>query len=108
MAEQTYEDLQGKTVAQLREIAKETDHEAVRGYSTMHKEELIQALCTALGVEAHLHHEVVGLDKKKVKARIRKLKSERDAAVEAKDGAELKRLRRQIHRLKHKLRAATV
>lgn len=108
MAEHTYEDLHNKTVAQLREIAKETDHEAVRGYSTMHKEELIQALCTALGVEAHVHHEVVGLDKKKVKARIRKLRAERDAALEAKDGAELKRLRRQIHRLKHRLRAATI
>lgn len=104
----TYEELRGMTVAQLREVAKETDHEALRGYSTMHKEDLIQALCTALGIEAHAHHEVVGVNKKRIRAQIRELKTRREAAIEAGDKTELKRVRRRIHRLKHRLRAAMV
>ena len=56
----TYEDLHGKTVAELREIAEGIEHEGLHGYTTMHKEELLPALCTALGIEAHEHHEVVG------------------------------------------------
>ena len=61
--EHTFDELRKKTVVQLREIAKDIDHDAVHGYTTMHKEELLPALCTALGVEAHEHHEVVGIDK---------------------------------------------
>lgn len=110
MADQThtYETLSNQTVVQLREIAKELDHEALRGYSTMHKEDLILALCTALGIEAHAHHEVVGLNKRKVKAQIRELKVQRNKALDAHDRAELKVIRRKIHRLKRRLRAATV
>ena len=52
----TYEQLSEMNVAQLRDIAKGIDHEAVHGFSTMHKEKLIPALCTALGIEAHKHH----------------------------------------------------
>lgn len=40
-------------VVDLREIAKGQDHTALRGYSTMHKEELVKALCEAFGIEAH-------------------------------------------------------
>lgn len=108
MAEHTYEELRGKTVAQMRDLAKGIEHDAVRGYSTMHKEELLSALCEALGVEAHEHHEVVGLDKGRIKARIRALKKERDAAIEAHDSEQLKAVRRKIHRLKRKIRGATV
>lgn len=104
----TFEELKQKRVADLREIAKEIDHEAVHGYSTMHKDELVQALCTALGIEAHAHHEVVGINKAKVKAKIRELKSERDAALEAKDRVRLRRIRRKIHRLKRRIHRATV
>lgn len=96
------------TVVQLRDVAKETDHEAVSGYSTMHKEQLLTALCTALGVEAHVHHEVVGIDKAAVKGQIKALKQDRDKALAAGDRQELKSLRRQIHRLKRSLRRATV
>ena len=103
----TYEELHKKTVAQLREIAKEIEHEAIHGYSTMHKEPLVQAICTALGLEAHEHHEVVGIDKKMAKGQIRKLKLKRDKALEAHDHKNLKKVRREIHRLKHKLRSAT-
>jgi DNA-binding IclR family transcriptional regulator len=108
MSEHTYEELSRMTVAQMREIAKELEHDAVRGHSTMHKEHLLQALCTALGIEAHEHHEVVGVDKSAIKAKIRKLKANRVAALEARDRAQLKRVRRQIRHLKRRVHKATV
>jgi DNA-binding IclR family transcriptional regulator len=104
----TYEDLHKMTVAQLREIAKGLDHEAVRGYSTMHKHELLPALCTAFGIETHEHHEAIGIDKTVLKAQIRDLKVKRDAALEARDAADVKDIRRKIKRLKRKIRRATV
>jgi hypothetical protein len=104
----TYEEISGMTVAQLRELASGIEHEAVQGYTQLHKEQLIPAICTALGIEARVHHEVVGLDKKAVKAQISALKTKRTAALEAKDGKELKRVRRNIRKLKHKMRRAMV
>jgi DNA-binding IclR family transcriptional regulator len=104
----TFEELQDKTVAQLREIAKELEHDAVRGYSTMHKDKLVGALCTALEIESHAHHEVVGVDKAALKGRIHELKAKRDAALQAKDSVQLARIRRRIRRLKRRIRAATV
>lgn len=104
----TYEELSGKTVAQLRKIARDLDHDAVRGYSTMHKEHLLPAVCEALGIEAHVHHEVVGVNKSKIKGQIRELKGKRDEAIEKHDHKELKKIRRQIHGLKRKLRKAMV
>ena len=96
------------TVAQLREVARDIEHESLSGYSTMHKEDLLTALCTAMGVEAHVHHEVVGIDKAAVKGRIKILKAERDKALESGDRQELKKIRRQIHHLKRSLRRATI
>ena len=104
----TWEEIHKMTVVQLREIAHEIEHDALHGFSTMHKEELIPALCEALGIEAHAHHEVVGLDKASVKAEIRKLKVKRDEAFAAGDHTEVKRVRRRMHRLKGKLRRATI
>ncbi len=106
MAEYTYEELKSKTVAQLREIAKGMDSEAVRGYSQLNKDHLLPALCRALGITAHEHVHVVGdFDKSAAKAKIRALKVERQAALEAHDHARLKVLRRQHHRLNCKIRA---
>ena len=104
----SYEELQSKTVAELRVIAKESEHDALRGYTTLHKEDLVKALCTALGVEAHTHHGVSGLDKAPIKAKIRELKVQRNEALEGRDYHRLKILRRRIHRLKRKIRAGTV
>ncbi len=102
----TYEELKGMTVAQLRDVAKESGD--VHGYSSMHKEHLLHQLCLAFGLEEHVHHEVKGIDKASIKARIRELKAERDAALEARDRVQLKRTRRKIHRLKRQIHKATV
>ena len=104
----TYDELHTMTVAQLREVAAGIDHEAVQGATQMNQEHLLLGLCKALGIEAHAHHEVVGIDKAAVKAQIRALKVERDAALEARDKKQLKRVRHKIHRLKHQMRRATV
>jgi hypothetical protein len=104
----TYEQLSAMTVIELRKIADGIEHEDLKGHSTMHKEKLLPVLCKVLGIEAHAHHQVVGLDKAKVKAEIRLLKNERDAALVSKDKNRLKQVRRQIHSLKKKLRRAIV
>ena len=39
------------------------------------------ALCTALNIPLHEHHDVVGIDKAALKAKMRALKKERDAAA---------------------------
>lgn len=103
----TYEQLKHKTVADLREMAKGIEHEAVQGYTQMNKEHLLTALSKALGIQ-HEHHEVVGVDKASIKARIRQLKAQRASALEAHDHAQLKVVRRTIHRLKRRIHKATV
>ncbi|MGH7564553.1 MAG: hypothetical protein ACREK5_09030 [Gemmatimonadota bacterium] len=104
----TYEELHNKTVAELREIAAGIEDERLQGHTQMHKEEILPLLCQVLGIETHAHHEVVGVDKSKLKSEIRELKARRDAALEARDADELRRVRRRIHRLKGRLRRATV
>ena len=103
----TYEELKHKTLAELREIAKGDDREVVQGYTQMNKEHLVGALAKALGIQ-HEHHEVVGIDKGAIKARIRQLKTQREAALAAHDHAQLKVVRRSIHRLKRRIHKATV
>ena len=106
MADYTYEEVKHKTVAQLREIAKGLDHEAVKGYTQLNKEHLIPAVCAALGIDAHEHHHVAGdFDKGATKAKLRTLKAERAAALEAHDHAKLKAVRRHYHRLNRQIRA---
>lgn len=103
----TYEELKHKTVADLRDIAKGIEHDAVQGYTQMNKEHLLVALSKALGIQ-HEHHEAVGVDKTGIKARIRELKTQREAAIAAHDHAQLKVVRRTIHRLKRRINKATV
>jgi len=107
MAELTYEQLRHKTLAELRDMAKDIQHDAVQGYTQMNKEHLVGALATALGIQ-HEHHSVVGIDKSSIKARIRELKTQRAAAIDAHDRAQLKTVRRTIHRLKRRIHKATV
>jgi hypothetical protein len=107
MAELTFEQLRHKTLAELRDMAKGIEHEAVQGYTQMNKDHLVIAISKALGIQ-HEHHAVVGIDKSGIKARIRELKTQRAAAIEAHDRAQLKVVRRTIHRLKRRIHKATV
>ena len=100
----TYHLLKDKTIADLRDIAKGVQHEAVQGYTQMNKDHLLVALCTALNVPFHEHHDVVGIDKPALKAKLRALKKERDAAIEAGDHKKLDAIRANIHGLNRQIR----
>lgn len=104
----TYEELKGKTVEELREIAAGITHEAVQGYTQLNKDHLLVALCKALGLDMHEHHHVVGVNKQEMKAKIRELKRKRDEALAAHDHKALKDVRRNMHNLKRQLHKATV
>lgn len=102
----TYHELKEKTIQELREIAKDIENQdVVKGYSQLNKEHLLPALCKALGVDTHEHHDVVGIDKPAIKAKMRELKKQRDAAMTSHDSDTLKSVRRQIHRLNRQIRA---
>jgi hypothetical protein len=102
----TYHELKEKTVQELREIAKGVDNqEAVQGYSQLNKEHLLPALCTALGIPVREQHEVVGIDKPAIKKKMRELRTQRQAAIDAHDHALLKNIRRHIHHFNRQIRA---
>jgi len=100
----TYQDLRSKTIAQLRDLAKGTEHEAVKGFSQMNKDHLLPALCKALGIDMHEHHHAVGIDKPALKAKIHALKAQRTEALAKHDHDLLKNIRRQIHRINRDIR----
>ena len=103
----TFHELKEKTIEELREIAKGVENQdAVQGFSQMNKAHLLPALAKALGVD-HEHHAVVGIDKNGIKAKMRELKKQRAAALEAHDAAKLKSVRRHIHSLNRQIRAHT-
>src|SRR5262245_12887620 len=106
MMSYTYHELKEKTIQELREIAKGVENQdAVQGYSQLNKDHLLPALCNALGIAAHEHHDVTGIDKPAIKKRMRDLKAKRQAALEAHDAALLKNVRRQIHHYNRQIRA---
>lgn len=104
----TFKELKHMNKSDLQEIAKGLDHEAVKGYTQMNKDHLIESLCKALDIPAHEHHEVVGVDKTAIKQQIKKLKKERDKAIEKKDAKKMVAARKKIKELKNELRRATV
>ena len=104
----THNELRHKTLAELRDIAKDIQHDAVQGYTQLNKDHLIIAICKALNIEMHEHHDVVGIDKAAIKSRIKALKTKRNEAITAHDRAALKKARRGIHRLKRQIHKATV
>jgi hypothetical protein len=104
----THNELRHKTLAELRDIAKDIEHEAVQGYTQLNKDHLVVAICKALNIEMHAHHEVVGIDKASIKSRIKELKQKRGSAIAAHDHTQLKAVRRRIHRLKRQIHKATV
>ena len=104
----TYHELKEKTVAEMREIAKGIEHEAVKGATQMNKDHLLKGLCAALGIDMHEHHHVVGIDKAAIKVKIRDLRKKRDEILASQDRSQLHGVLRQIHSLKRTIRRATV
>jgi DNA-binding IclR family transcriptional regulator len=100
----TYHELKAKTIQELRDIAKDVQHDAVQGFSQMNKEHLLPALCHALGISTHEHAEVAGIDKPAIKAKMRELKAKRSEVLANGDHAALKAVRRQIHGLNREIR----
>jgi DNA-binding IclR family transcriptional regulator len=100
----TYHELKAKNITQLRDIAKDLQHEAVQGYTQLNKEHLLVAVCTALNVPLHEHHEAAGIDKAAIKAKMRALKKDREAAVAAGDHEKLKAVRRSLHGLNRQIK----
>jgi hypothetical protein len=106
--EYTFKELKHKTAAELKEIAAGIQHEAVQGYTQLNKDHLIAAICKALNIDMHAHHEVVGVDKKEIKIKVHELKKQRDEALEAHDHKKLKAVRKEMKGLRNRLRKATV
>lgn len=102
----TYEELKHKTIAELREIAKDLQHDAVKGYTQMNKGHLLPALCKALGIDAHEHHAAIAAEKGAIKAKMREIKAASEKAKGDGDHDLLHSLRRQYHHLNHDLRAS--
>jgi len=100
----TYEELKKKTLAELREIAKGSDHEAVQGFTQMNKDHLLPALCKAFGIDAREHHVAHGAEKTQARARMHELKKKRQDAIAAGDRDQLKIIRREYHHWNHLLR----
>jgi hypothetical protein len=101
-----FHELKVMTIGQLREVAEGI--EGLTGYTQMRKQQLLAHICQHLNIQMHEHHDVVGVDKGTIKRQIQELKHQRDAALEAHDRSELRRVRRHIHRLKRQIRRATV
>ncbi len=102
----TYEELRKKTVAELRDIAKDIQHDAVQGFSQMNKEHLLPAICKALGIEAFEHHAAASAEKGRIKARMRALKAERSKMSGSGDSEKMRGIRREYHSLNHALRSS--
>jgi hypothetical protein len=104
----TFEELKHMTVTELRDIAAGMPHDDLKGHTQMNKEHLLKAICHALKIDMHAHHEVVGVDKSDVKAQLRQLKKRRDDLLAAGDREQLHVVRRQMHHLKRELHKATI
>jgi len=103
-----FQELKHMTVGELRQIAAGMPHETLKGHTQMNKEHLLKAICQALNIEMHAHHEVVGINKAEIKAQIRQLKKRRDEMIDLGDHEQLHVIRRRIHRLNRELRKAAV
>ena len=102
----TYEELKKKTIAELRDLAKDVQHDAVHGYTQMNKEHLLPALCKAFGIDTFEHHAAALAGKAAVKANMRALKAQRAKALADCNHALLHNLRRDYHHLNHSLRTS--
>ncbi len=89
------------TVKELREIAK--DIPGMSGVHAMKKDELITGIKEFRGIQDELPKKTTGTTRE-LKLKIKALKAERQAALEAKDKKKATIFRRRISRLKKKTR----
>ena len=94
--------LEKMTAIELRETAKETHQ--IKGVHGMNKAELVSAIKGARGIVEEKKKSDASVSDLKLK--IRSLKADRDAALEAKDRKKASICRRRISRLKKKTRKA--
>ena len=97
----TEKPLDKMTVKELREVAKELPE--ITGVHGMNKPELLSAIKEAKGI-VETKVRKVDTSVKELKNKIKLLKAERDAALEAKDKKMATVYRRRIARLKKKTR----
>jgi hypothetical protein len=98
-----WHDIEKKKITDLRDMAKK--YEDVGAVSGLSKEDLIVIVAKHLGISKP-HLLVEGVDKAAIKVEIKGLKVLRNAALEAHDSKELKKVRRRIHKKKRALRHA--
>lgn len=101
-----YHDLQKTTVVKLRDMV--TGYGDVKGATGLNKAQLIDLIADREGISKP-HKVVVGINKPLIKAELKTLRQQRDAAIEIHDRSELKRVRRKMHRVRRQLhKAATL
>jgi hypothetical protein len=101
-------DLEKLTAPKLRELALEK-YPNVTGVSGMKKEELVEAIIAeevrlGLRPKEEKTQATAAMGVTQLKATIRDLKKDRDAALQSKDTAGLERIRLRIKRMKRQLR----
>jgi len=99
-----WKDLEKMTVLKLREEALKFPQ--IQGVHGKNKEQLIDEIATALGIQKpHTHFtETIVHTKLDLKAKIHELKADRDKLLHAHDHKKLHDLRREIHEIKHQIR----
>ncbi len=99
-----WKDLEKMTVLKLREEALKFPQ--IQGVHGKNKEQLMEEIATALGIEKpHTHFtETIVHTKSDLKTKINELKADRDKLLQAHDHKKLHDLRREIHEIKHQIR----
>ena len=99
-----WKDLEKMTVLKLREEA--LKYPQIEGVHGKHKEQLMDEIARALGIErphAHLTENVFHT-KSNLKQKIQYLKVEREKLLKIHDHKKLQEVRREMHELKHTIR----
>ena len=99
-----WKDLEKMTVLKLREEA--LKYPQIEGVHGKHKEQLMDEIAKALGIEKpHSHFaDTVVHTKADLKHKIQELKIEREKLLVAQDHKKLHEVRREMHELKHTIR----